>query len=188
MDFKTRINPFFVIFFVACLFIMLTQPAQATGLNFGDTINNTTNNVTNNKGGDASANAGAIALGGGGFGGQGGNVSINNPAADFGDLRIVPSAIAPNVVNNVVCPMVAGGSKAGSVFFFSGSGTHAPELVTICVAFHLGQFEVVEQLTCAKDSNYRKANGNCIQDGETVEQRDERVELQKALAEARKGL
>lgn len=101
-------------------------------------------------------------VGVGGMGGAGGNVSINNPAPDFGDLRIVPPAIAPSVNTNIICPMVMQGSKAGSVFFFSGSGTHAPDIVPLCVAWHLGQKEVVERMTCDADPAYRKANPNCV--------------------------
>lgn len=102
------------------------------------------------------------ALGGaGGFGGAGGNVSINNPAPDFGDLRIVPPAIAPSINTSIICPMVMQGSKAGSVFFFSGSGTHAPDIVPLCVAWHLNQKDVVEKLTCQASKEYAKANPNC---------------------------
>lgn len=100
--------------------------------------------------------------GAGGMGGVGGNVSINNPAPDFGDLRIVPPAIAPSVNTNIICPMVMQGSKAGSVFFFSGSGTHAPDIVPLCVAWHLGQRDVVERMACQSSDAYRKANPNCV--------------------------
>lgn len=88
----------------------------------------------------------------------GGNVGISN---DYSDLRIVPPAISPNINTNVICPMVMQGSKAGSVFFFSGSGTHAPDIVPICVAWHLGQKDVVERMTCAASKEYAKANPAC---------------------------
>ncbi len=84
----------------------------------------------------ASANAGAIGVGVGlgvGLGGDGGsvgNTSVANTieAGDYSDLRIVPPAIAPNVTNTVICPIVTQGSKAGSVFFFSGSAQLAQTL------------------------------------------------------------
>lgn len=143
-------------------FVLLTLslPVLAGGKPKPPTGSNATSNAA------AFAGAAALAGGGTGYGGDVGNISLNNTteAADYGDLRIVPSAIAPNVTTNVICPMVAGGSKAASVFFLSGSGTHKPELVDICVAFHLGQMEVVEQLTCARSEQYRKANANCVQD------------------------
>lgn len=92
-----------------------------------------------------------------------GNVGVNNTieAGDYSDLRIVPPAIAPSINTGVICPMVMQGSKAGSVFFFSGSGTHAPDIVPICVAWHLGQKDVVEKMTCAASKEYAKANVNC---------------------------
>lgn len=126
-------------------------------------------------GGDATAKAtatgvgvgvgqgGAGGAGGAGYGGAGGSVSYNSEAPDYGDLRIVPPAIAPSVGNNVICPMVSQGSKAGSVFFFSASGTHHPKIVDICVAWHLGQKEVVERMACNSSEAYRAANPNCTQ-------------------------
>lgn len=116
--------------------------------------------------GGAGGNANAVGVGGVGVGGAGGSVgntsqSIAVEAPDYGDLRVVPPAIAPSVGNNVICPMVAQGSKAASVFFFSGSGTHAPSIVPICVAWHLGQKDVVERMACAADKSYAKANPNC---------------------------
>jgi hypothetical protein len=106
-------------------------------------------------GANALSQAGAIA--------QTGNVGVNNTieAGDYGDLRIVPSAIAPSINTGVICPMVMQGSKAGSLFFISGSGTHAPDLVPICIAWHLGQKDVVEKMTCASSKEYAKANLNC---------------------------
>jgi hypothetical protein len=96
-----------------------------------------------------------------GVGAYGGQVTNSIEAADMGDLRIVPSAIAPSINTGVICPMVMQGSKAGSVFFFSGSGTHAPDIVPICVAWHLGQKDVVEKMTCSASKEYAKANPNC---------------------------
>jgi hypothetical protein len=113
---------------------------------------------------------GAGGLGGnGGAGGNGGSVgnvsasggNINNEAADYGDLRIVPPAIAPSVNTAIICPMVMQGSKAASVFFASISGTHEPDLIPICVAWHLGQKSVVEKMACNSSKEYRDANPAC---------------------------
>ena len=76
-------------------------------------------------------------------------------------IRNVPTAIAPSVNNSQICPMVMQGSKAGSVFFFSGSGTHQPDIVPLCVAWHLDQLDVVERMTCEASMAYRRANPNC---------------------------
>jgi hypothetical protein len=110
-------------------------------------------------GASALSQAGALA----GANAQTGNVGVNNTiqAGDYGDLRIVPPAIAPNVNTSVICPMIVPGSKAASVFFFSGSGTHAPDIVPLCVAWHMGQTDVVERMTCAASKEYAKANPNC---------------------------
>jgi hypothetical protein len=75
--------------------------------------------------------------------------------------KTASSAIAPNVNTNIICPMVMQGSKAGSVFFASASGTHEPSIVAICVAYQLGQYDVVEQMTCDANPSYRKNNPNC---------------------------
>lgn len=135
----------------------------------------------NNGNGAPSANAGAVGLGVGvgvGIGGKGGdggtgvggnvgnvtaspNQSVNVEAGDYGDLKQVPPAIAPSVFNPNTCPIVMQGSAAGSVFFFSGSGTTSPELVAICVAYQLGQTNVVEAMTCNASKAYRQANPNC---------------------------
>jgi len=128
----------------------------------------------------AEANALGLGVGQGGQGGLGGAAVINNEAANYSDLRIVPPAIAPSVSHNIICPMVMQGSKAGSFFFFSGSGTHEPDLVPICIAFHLRQPDVVEAIACAGSKEYRKANGNCVQDGETQDDRDFRLLKAKA--------
>ena len=76
-------------------------------------------------------------------------------------VRNVPTAIAPSVNNSQICPMVMQGSKAGSVFFFSASGTHNPDIVALCVAWHLDQLDVVERITCEASPAYRRANFNC---------------------------
>jgi len=112
---------------------------------------------TNINAAAANAFAGAASFSQGGQG-IGGNSTTTVEAADYGDLRIVPPAIAPSINTNVICPMVAQGSKAGSVFFFSGSGTHSPEIVAVCVAWHMKQYDVVERMTCKASKEYREAN------------------------------
>ena len=177
MQVSNRIKPFLV--YATLMGAVALLPTQAHAFNLGGGGASSSSNASSN----ASANAGAIGLGVGvgvGTGGTGGNVgntTLNNTteAGDYGDLRIVPPAIAPSVSNNIICPMVAQGSKAGSVFFFSGSGTSEPDLVPICIAWHLGQAAVVEAMACAAEPTYRKANANCIQDGETAEDRDFRL-------------
>lgn len=110
----------------------------------------------------ASAFGVGVGIGQGGAGGQSGSVtSTINQNSDYGDLKIVPSAIAPSVSMNVICPMVQQGSKAGSVFFASVSGTTSAEIVPICVAWQLKQLDVVEKMTCAASKEYALANVNC---------------------------
>ena len=92
-------------------------------------------------------------------------VITNNPligtSGSGSSIRNIPSAIAPSVNSSQICPMVMQGSKAGSVFFFSGSGTHQPDIVPLCVAWHLDQIDVVERMTCEASMAYRRANPNC---------------------------
>jgi hypothetical protein len=112
---------------------------------------------------DVDINVGAKALAGSASysqGGQGGSISnsYQNQAPDYGDLRIVPSAIAPSINTGVICPMVMQGSKAGSVFFFSGSGTTSPEINAICLAWHSNDKELIHAIACADSSSYRKAS------------------------------
>ena len=107
---------------------------------------------------------GATALAGAASYSEGGassaNISNNyqNQAPDFGDLRIVPPAIAPSVNTGVICPIVQQGSKAGSVFFFSGSGTTSPEINAVCLAWHQNDKELIHAIACADSSSYRKAS------------------------------
>lgn len=108
---------------------------------------------------------GGTGIGGVGVGGSVGDTTLNSStnveAGDYGDLKIVPPAIAPSVGNNVICPMVIQGSKALSIFLISVSGTHGADLVPICIAHHLGQRDVVEKMTCNASKEYAKANPNC---------------------------
>lgn len=89
-----------------------------------------------------------------------GNVGVSNTieAGDYSDLRIVPPAIAPNVTNNVICPIINVGSKAGSVFFFSGSGTTSPNINAICLAWHSNNEKLVHAIACNESKEYRKAS------------------------------
>lgn len=73
----------------------------------------------------------------------------------------VPPAIAPAVNNSVACPMVMQGSKAASIIYFSVGGTGKPEIVPLCVAWYLGQKEVVERMTCKASKEYSEANPAC---------------------------
>ena len=73
----------------------------------------------------------------------------------------VASAIAPNVYNSVTCPIINQSSHAAQTIIFGGSTTGIPTVNAICVAYNLGQAEVVERMTCASDSAYKKANPNC---------------------------
>lgn len=112
---------------------------------------------------DVDINVGAKALAGAASysqGGQGGSISnsYQNEASDYGDLRIVPSAIAPNVSSNVICPIVTQGSAAGSVFFFSGSKTTSPDINAICLAWHQNDKDLIHAIACADSSSYRKAS------------------------------
>lgn len=93
------------------------------------------------------------------YGGSAG-VSVNVEGDDYPHIP-VSSAIAPSVTSNVICPIVTPSSKAGSVWFFSGSGTTGTTLNAICVAFHLNQPEVVERMTCQASKEYRDANPHC---------------------------
>ena len=77
--------------------------------------------------------------------------SNNNP-------RIAPSAIAPSVSQNAECPIVSPASKAGSVFFFSGSGTTGQTINGICVAVYLGEIDIVRKIACSNNRDYHDAN------------------------------
>lgn len=73
----------------------------------------------------------------------------------------VASAIAPNVYNSVICPIINQSSHAAQTIIFGGSTTGIPTVNAICVAYNLNQADVVERMTCASDSAYKKANPNC---------------------------
>jgi hypothetical protein len=104
--------------------------------------------------GNVSATAGSTATA------SNGPVSVSVDGDDYGHIP-VSSAIAPSVSSNVTCPIVTPSSKAGSVWFFSGSGTTGTTLNAICVAFHLNQPQVVEKMTCNASKEYYEANCTC---------------------------
>ena len=71
--------------------------------------------------------------------------------------RVAPSAIAPSVSQYSDCPIVSPASKAGSVFFFSGSGTTGTTINGICVAKYLQQEALVQQMACDGSAEYKAA-------------------------------
>lgn len=106
--------------------------------------------------------AGAMALSGSASFGVGGSAN-NSVNVDNGNDRIIPvsSAIAPNLSQNVICPIISPSSHAVQLLILGGSTTGSQKLNSICVAFHLQQFGVVEKMTCKADKAYREANPNC---------------------------
>ena len=72
--------------------------------------------------------------------------------------RTAASAIAPSVSQYSDCPIVSPASKAGSVFFFSGSGTTGQTINGICVAMYLGEIDVMRKIACSNNRDYHDAN------------------------------
>ena len=72
--------------------------------------------------------------------------------------RIASSAYAPSVSQYSDCPIVSPASKAGSVFFFSGSGTTGQTINGICVAKFLGEIDVMRKIACSNSREYHDAN------------------------------
>ena len=72
--------------------------------------------------------------------------------------RIAASALAPSVSQYSECPIVSPASKAGSVFFFSGSGTTGQTINGICVAMYLGEIDVMRKIACSNNRDYHDAN------------------------------
>ncbi len=88
-----------------------------------------------------------------------GDITLQN---NYDSARIpVSSAIAPSLMQNVICPIISPNSHAVQFLLFGGSTTGSQSLNAECVAYHLGQKEILEQMTCAKSEAYRKANPNC---------------------------
>lgn len=88
---------------------------------------------------------------------NGGNSSTVVQGDDVTFPKIANSAIAPSVSTNVICPMISNGSKAFSVFFLSASGTTGSSINGLCVAYHLQQYDVVKQIACNENAEYKKA-------------------------------
>ena len=73
----------------------------------------------------------------------------------------VSSAISPAVDVNIICPVITVGGHAVQFIGFGGSTTGKANVNAICMAYHLGQIDVVEKMLCATDVEYKKANVNC---------------------------
>ncbi len=73
----------------------------------------------------------------------------------------VSSAIAPAVDVNIICPVITVGGHAVQFIGFGGSTTGKANVNAICMAYHLGQVDVVEKMLCNTDVEYKKANVNC---------------------------
>jgi len=110
---------------------------------------------------NSSANAGALALASSGAYNSTGSTYVN--VSENQNDHIIPanSAIAPNIVTSVICPIVSPTSHAVQFLIFGGSTTGSQSLNGICVAYHLGQTDVIEKMACNKDKEYAKANPNC---------------------------
>ena len=107
----------------------------------------------------ALSSSGALASSGGGSASVG-DLTVNGD--DYDAKRIpVASAIAPSLTQNVICPIITPNSHAVQFLVFGGSTTGTQSLNAICVAYQLGQHEVVERMACNADAAYRKANPNC---------------------------
>lgn len=78
-----------------------------------------------------------------------------------GEKNPVSSAIAPSITQNAICPIITPNSHAFQVLVFGGSTTGGQSLNAECVAWHLGQRDVLERMTCDKSAEYRKANKAC---------------------------
>lgn len=147
------------------LALFFSMPAFAAG-------NNVSNNCPGNschggQGGDGGNGTGVgvgvgvgigLGLGHGGNGtGTGGNASVDIEGDSYDIPKLAPSAFAPSVSQGTICPIVSPSSKAGSVFFFSGSGTTGTTVNGICVAWLSKDTELVHQIACDEDSGYRRA-------------------------------
>lgn len=79
------------------------------------------------------------------------------------EKNAVSSAVAPTVMQSAICPIVSPSSHAVQLLVFGGSTTGGQTLNAECVAWHLGQHDVLERMTCDKSAEYRKANKKCEQ-------------------------
>lgn len=111
---------------------------------------------------NSTSTAGANALSSTVSGATGGYSSNGDMSVSLDNEKpAVSSAIAPSITQNAICPIVSPNSHAVQFLVFGGSTTGTQSLNAICVAYHLKQYEILEQMTCAKSAEYRKANGNC---------------------------
>ena len=111
---------------------------------------------------NSTSTAGANALSSTVSGATGGYSSNGDMSVSLDNEKpAVSSAIAPSLTQNVICPIITPNSHAVQFLVFGGSTTGTQSLNAICVAYHLKQYEILEQMTCAKSAEYRKANVNC---------------------------
>jgi hypothetical protein len=129
------------------LAVSLNAVASEEGAGGWSGTNTNTNNNSNSNNNSSSASSGSNTQ----------SVGYNNNY----QRNPVASAIAPNVYNSVICPIINQSSHAAQTIIFGGSTTGIPTVNAICVAYNLNQAEVVERMTCASDSAYKKANPNC---------------------------
>lgn len=88
----------------------------------------------------------------------GGNSSVN---VDNDTKMPASSAISPSVGTTNDCQIATPSSKAFSVLIFSASGTTGVTYNDLCFAYKMKQFDIAEQLMCAKSQDYAKANPKC---------------------------
>ena len=111
------------------------------------------------SGATALSSSGALASSGGGSASVG-SVTVNGD--DYDAKRIpVASAIAPNLTQNIICPIITPNSHAVQFLVFGGSTTGTQSLNAICVAYQLKQYIIMEKMTCAASKEYAKANPAC---------------------------
>lgn len=143
-------------YLLAVLLMAAWIPAHAT--NFGNPKGNSGDTNITNKGGEGGHGGTGVGLGVGVGTGGNSDLSLNIEGDDVKIPKIANTAIAPSVSQNTICPIVSPSSKAGSVFFFSGSGTTGTTVNGICVAWQMKDLELVHQIACSEDSTYRKAS------------------------------
>lgn len=151
----------------ALLILLLTALSANATDNSRDEHNPNTNAIAGaNAAANAAANAlaGATALSGStsysGIGSvnAGSTTANNSVSVDNGGERIpVSSAIAPNITQNAICPIITGNSHAVQFLFFGGSTSGGQSLNPLCLAYHQGDKELVNQIACNTSSDYKKA-------------------------------
>lgn len=161
--------------------LLITLIALAFNAQASDRDNGSNSQSTSNASAYSSSYAGANALSGSvsgavGLGGtssaytgpssaQTGASSSNNAVSltnSYDAERIpVSTAVAPSITQNIICPIITPNSHAVQFLIFGGSTTGKQSINAICVAYQLGQTDVVERMACNADAAYRKANPNC---------------------------